>query len=164
MENEELIRQTMEYRRESISEDLGALEDRVTDTVHKVSEAASHTAARLKEVADIKGHVDHHPWLMFGGAIAAGAILGQMLHAHETAARQTPRIAAPPQAPSLLAKELTKVKGLALGMALGFVRQALTADLPPALAGEAGEIIDAMTEKLGGKRLSNSELPSGSRQ
>jgi hypothetical protein len=59
-----------------------------------------------------------------------------------------------------LGKELTKVKGLALGMALGFVRQALTADLPPALASEAGEIIDAMTAKLGGKRLSNSEMPS----
>jgi len=158
MENEELIRQTMEYRRESITEDVHALEERVGDAVHKVSAAVGNTAAHLKEAVDIKAHVDHHPWLMFGGAIAAGMVVGQMLHTRETAAGEEPRSV--PQAPSLLTRELTKVKGLALGMALGFVRQALTADLPPALASEAGEIIDAMTEKLGGKRLSNSEMPS----
>jgi ElaB/YqjD/DUF883 family membrane-anchored ribosome-binding protein len=167
MENEELIRQTMEDRRESITEDLHALEERVGDTVHKVSAAVSNTAAHLKEAVDIKGHVDHHPWLMFGGAVAAGVVVGQMLHVREVAGRrerlQVPTASVQPQAPSMFTKELTKVKGLAIGMALGFVRQALNAELPPALARETGDIIDAMTEKLGGKRLSASEMPSGGR-
>ena len=52
-----------------------------------------------------------------------------------------------------------KFKGLALGVALGAVREALTADMPPHLADQVKGIIDAVTEKVGGNPVPSDDLP-----
>jgi ElaB/YqjD/DUF883 family membrane-anchored ribosome-binding protein len=47
--------------------------------------------------------------------------------------------------------EITKLKGLAIGAALGLVRDAVVPSLPPTLTPRVREVIDSITTKLGGE-------------
>jgi len=58
--------------------------------------------------------------------------------------------------------ELSKLKGLAIGAAGSVVREMLTSSAPPPLADRLKEVVDSMTEKLGGQRLEGSILDFGS--
>jgi len=58
--------------------------------------------------------------------------------------------------------ELNKLKGLAIGAAGSVVREMLTSSAPPPLADRLKEVVDSMTEKLGGQRLEGSILDFGS--
>jgi ElaB/YqjD/DUF883 family membrane-anchored ribosome-binding protein len=59
----------------------------------------------------------------------------------------------------MLEPELQKLKGLALGFAMGAVREAVTADMPPHLAEQVKGIMDAVTEKVGGNPVPSDDLP-----
>lgn len=60
-----------------------------------------------------------------------------------------------------LGPELGRLKGLALGAALGLARDYLTRSAPAALRGSLGEIIDDVTAKLGGKPVQGPILERG---
>jgi len=54
--------------------------------------------------------------------------------------------------------ELTKLKGLAIGVAGNVVREMVTAQAPPPVAERLLEVVNSMTEKLGGKPMEGSLL------
>jgi ElaB/YqjD/DUF883 family membrane-anchored ribosome-binding protein len=54
--------------------------------------------------------------------------------------------------------EIQKLQGLAIGASLGVVRDLLNQSAPHALRTQLGEIIDGMTEKLGGQPMNESIL------
>ena len=60
---------------------------------------------------------------------------------------------------SMLEPEINKLKALAIGVALGTVREALVAEAPPHLAEQLGQIIDAVTQKMGGNPVPSDDLP-----
>jgi len=86
----ELIRQRMALKREALRQKLDALEDRtlgivkettdavvqvaetVEDTVQSAKKAVSKTVRKSAHMLDVSRQVDHHPWAMVGGAVAAG--------------------------------------------------------------------------------------------
>ncbi len=200
MENEEVIRQRMEETRESLTDKLETLEDRLIGSVDEARSAVRETVASVKETmhegvesvkdaVDLAAHVQRHPWLMFGGAILGGYVLGTLLtRASETTPssvvpplpepsskrhspgnghhKQTPRRETKPEpqgkASHLLdaiEPELRQLKGLALGVALGTVRELVAKEVPPHLAGELRSIIDGVTRKMGGEPVPESDLP-----
>jgi ElaB/YqjD/DUF883 family membrane-anchored ribosome-binding protein len=192
MENEELIREDMEKTRESLTEKLETLEKKLVDSVQGATSAVKETMSSVKETmhdgvesakaaVDIPAHVEKQPWLMLGGSVLAGYILGTLLES-----RKQPNALPPPQpqplkgtlhgpgnghskrekreAPAapqakqegwfaMLEPEVNHIKGLALGVALGTVREMLTEQVPPHLAGELRNVIDAVTKKVGGEPL-----------
>jgi len=194
MENEELIRQDMERTRESLTEKLETLENKVihsvqqatsavTDTVTNVKESMHEGVEKVKDAVDVRAHVDRHPWLMMGGAVMAGYALGTLLSRSEESKthREMPRTLKSTSRPGnghhkaeqrqpeqrqetsswmkLLEPELHKLKGLALGVALGTVREALTSDMPSHLADQVKSVVDGITEKLGGNPVPSDGLP-----
>jgi ElaB/YqjD/DUF883 family membrane-anchored ribosome-binding protein len=52
---------------------------------------------------------------------------------------------------NMLAPELDKLKGMALGTALGLVRDTIKQSAPPQLGAQLAEVIDSLTTKLGGQ-------------
>jgi len=192
MENEELIREDMEKTRESLTEKLETLEKKLVDSVQGATSAVKETMSSVKETmhegvesakaaVDIPAHVEKQPWLMLGGSVLAGYILGTLLEN-----RKQPDALPPPQpqpfkssqqhgpgnghskrekretpAPqpkreswfAMLEPEVNHIKGLALGVALGTVREMLTEQVPPHLADELRGVIDAVTKKVGGEPL-----------
>jgi len=49
--------------------------------------------------------------------------------------------------------EIEKIQGLAIGASLGLLRDVISQSAPPALRSQITEIIDGMTEKMGGQKI-----------
>jgi ElaB/YqjD/DUF883 family membrane-anchored ribosome-binding protein len=207
MENEEVIRADMEETRTALTEKLEVLENQVmgtvqearsavsqtvetlkdtvstvketvTDTVATVKESVQDGVATVKDWFDIRAQVDRHPWLMAGGSVLAGYLVGTLcdrLGEQETAA--TPAEPMRPETHRLgnghrtagrkrhqeseswlagFAPELNKLKGLALGTLFGTAREMVAKSVPPELGHKLGEIVDDITAKLGGEKLPSS--------
>jgi len=202
MENEELIRRQMGQTREALTEKLETLENKVAQSVSAVSETVANVQEKLtegvesvKEAVDVKVQVDRHPWLMLGGSVLCGFVLGELLtrdrekpaastfmptpRREETRWREETRpngrSSADHQQGSssqqtsessgvvaswlhMFEPELQRLKGLALGATLGTVREMLTSEVPPNMAGQLREIIDAVTQKAGGQPIPSSDF------
>ena len=59
---------------------------------------------------------------------------------------------------SFLEPEINHLKGLALGVALGAAREMITSEVPPHMAERLRDIIDNMTEKIGGELVPPSDF------
>lgn len=92
MENEELIRQQMAETRESLTDKVELLENKimhtvetattaVNETVSNVKETVQESVESVKEAVNLEHQVDHHPWLVFGGSILCGYLTAQLLSA-----------------------------------------------------------------------------------
>jgi len=182
MENEEVIRRQMAQTREALTEKLETLEQKVadsvtavTDTVANVKDKVHEGVATVKEAVDVRVQVDRHPWLILGGSVVCGYVLGSMLPS-----RREPGLP-PPMMPervfgngrhaqekpegaatgaswlSAFEPEIHHLKGLALGATLGTVREMLTEAVPPHMAEQLRDIIDAVTRKAGGEPIPKSD-------
>jgi len=98
----QVIRHQMEAQRASLAEKLECLERQVTEKVQGAKEAVDETVQgaknavhetvqsvkstvceakmAVKETFDVPLQARRHPWLMFGGAVAAGYVGGVVLH------------------------------------------------------------------------------------
>jgi ElaB/YqjD/DUF883 family membrane-anchored ribosome-binding protein len=104
-ESPELIERQMEETRESLTEKVALLEQQVTGTIQSATEAVQDTVQTvksavegtveavkgtvqqsvasvsegMKEVLDVRKHVQENPWAMVGGAAAAGFVTGLLV-------------------------------------------------------------------------------------
>lgn len=209
MENEELIRQDMAQTRDALTDKLETLENRLLGSVHEASSAVRDAMGSVKETVrdsvdsvkaavDVQAHVQRRPWLMFGGAVLGGYLLGSLLVRETERRRPEPTPPAPvptpppqqkrphsgnghhlkqpaasataPEPPpakpnpilAAIEPEIRQIKGIALGVMFGTVREMVTKEVPPHLAGELGEVIDSITRKIGGEPLPSADLPFAS--
>ncbi len=158
--------------------DVGAT---VRDTMHDVRASVRETLDTVKDTFDIPRQVEQHPWLMLGSSIVAGYVGGSILESLERGGRLPPRGPVPagpeelltervlteretePPTPSrgmpsflrsladTFAPELAKLKGVALGVTLGLVRDKISESIPSQMKGDVNDIIDRVTVKLGGE-------------
>jgi ElaB/YqjD/DUF883 family membrane-anchored ribosome-binding protein len=153
----------------------------VSETVASVKETMHEGVESVKDAVDVKAHVDRHPWLMIGGSIFAGYVLANMLSGgRKPAAEVGP---APPlssrslRAPANgrhteekpatstigswlgpIEPELEHLKGLAVGAALGAIREMLAEEVPPHMAEQLRMIVDGITKKMGGEPVPTSDF------
>lgn len=85
-DNPENVERQMSATRAALSEKIESLEEKVAGTVEQAAtvvgetvEAAKATAANVRDTLDLAGHVRRRPWLMMGGAIATGYVVGRLL-------------------------------------------------------------------------------------
>lgn len=214
MENEELIRADMKETRTALSDKLEVLENQVMGTVQDARSAVSETVETLKETVtsvkdtvsdtvcavkesmqegvatvkdwfDLRAQFDRHPWLMTGGSVLTGYVVGALCDrfsesesaaapAGEPVRSDTPRLGnghrsaamrskrhQEPDTPSWLAgfaPEINKLKGLALGALFGTAREMVMKSVPQELGHKLSEIVDNITAKLGGESLPSSDF------
>jgi len=171
----EAVKETVEAVKDSVEETVTSVKDTVEETITAVKDQFEEGLGAIKEMFDIPGMVRSYPWAMFGGSVAVGFLLGNLL------AKPAPRRAgfvsparppfppdhvsgedrfaaqsAPSMLSSLLTKfepELNKLKGLALGKALAALKETVRQNVPENMADQLSEIIDNVTRKLGGNVL-----------
>jgi len=197
MADEEVIREQMKETRTNLTEKLEALEQKVeqtvmetkaavTETVIDTKEAVTDTVATVKETMhegvetvkdfmDVKAHVQRHPWLMVGGSIVAGYLLGSLLAERQPPPRRPMprplhtngglRRKTEPEEPSAVSSllstfepQIEKLKGLAVGAALGAVREIVASKTSPEIGERLRTVIDDVTRKVGGETLPSSEF------
>lgn len=182
----ELIRQQMGQTRAALTEKMEALENQVlgavrdttgavTDTVRTVEATVRDTAqdvratvreatSSLHDALDVSRHVQEHPWAMLGGAVFAGYVGGRLLDGLEQG-----RLPSPPASrrstssflTALLdsfAPELDALKRLAIGTALGLMRDKIGESVPPQMKENFTGMMDRVTQKLGGEPTPGARL------
>jgi len=180
------VTETVESVKEAVNETVTTVKDSVQETVATVKGTVEDTVVGVKETFDLQHQVEQHPWGMMAGSIALGYLGGYLLSKPRTRVVTAnigtqyplpvsqPLASAPlPAAPTaagpswwtgvsaMFAPEIAKVKGLALGVALGIVRDSITEAAPAQMKAELGNVIDSITAKLGGEPLQAPVLPQG---
>jgi ElaB/YqjD/DUF883 family membrane-anchored ribosome-binding protein len=184
--NEEEILREMQQTRVSLTEKLETLEKKVVGTVENATSAVNETVDAIKDTVhetvatvnesvkdalDVPAHVQEHPWLMLGGSVAVGYLLGTMLTpaSPPAYAAQPARAFPPPPAmntPSpaptsiekFLAPEIAKLKSLAVGVLFGAARELIHSHVPEHIGERIDEIVDAVTRKAGGEPLASEDF------
>jgi ElaB/YqjD/DUF883 family membrane-anchored ribosome-binding protein len=158
----------------------GAVEG-VKDTMDAVKGTVAGAAEGVRDAFDLPAHMDRHPWLMMGGAVAVGFVAGKLLDyapdlgevaagAAETGGRLAESITTTAGAAAsaaggwmtalekMFGPEMNKVKELAIGALLGVARDMAVRAASPTMSRQVGEIFDSFTSKLGGKPVEGEVL------
>jgi ElaB/YqjD/DUF883 family membrane-anchored ribosome-binding protein len=180
---EQKIVSTVQETTAAVTDTVTTVKDTVQESVESVKETVQESVETAKETVkhwlDIRAHVEDHPWGMLGGSMLVGFIAGGLLSERSGYARgYTPSAVAAPQKqqshhnggtvrrqsepaqPSWLSQfepELNKLKGLALGAALGTIREMISAEVPQNIGSRVREVIDDVTKKLGGEPIPSSD-------
>jgi ElaB/YqjD/DUF883 family membrane-anchored ribosome-binding protein len=200
------VSETVHEVKEAVTGTVETVKQTVEGTVDTVKETVQGTVETVKETFDVRRQVENHPWLMFGGSLAAGFVAGRLLqrygpevgmptwqgfssavrhfpdqfssmthpshytgvgqsaagYPYESAQERREEPAPQPetreQQPGLLesltstlAPEMTKLKGLAIGAALGLVRDLITQKAPPEIGSQLADMVNDFTSRLGGQ-------------
>jgi F0F1-type ATP synthase assembly protein I len=165
------LRHQIEATRASLAEKVRLLEERLRGKVgaaqagvEKIGATVNETIQTVQGAFDLDHQFRQHPWLMLGGCILAGFALGSRLkhggvepgqpkrESAEAAGSGTLAPDSQPAKPGMFnpfQEEIEIVKGVAIGLATGYFRDAAKQALPQ-LAPQIEEIMDGVTVKLGG--------------
>jgi hypothetical protein len=153
----------------------------VRGTTGDVRASVREAVSSARDAVDLSRQMREHPWLMLGGSVFAGYVGGLLLDNLERGRLPAlPSLPASPEkllpqgselrervesAPparrtgssflralvDTFAPELDKLKRIALGTALGLVRDKVGESVPPQMKENFTELMDRVTEKLGGE-------------
>jgi hypothetical protein len=65
--------------KDSVQDTVDNVKDTVQGTVDSVKETMADTVEGVRQTFDLHRQVDHHPYLMVGGAVVVGYVAGRML-------------------------------------------------------------------------------------
>lgn len=177
------VNETVENIKDSVQETVSTVKDTVEGTVTAVKDTVSDSVETVKEYMDLRAWVEQYPWLMLGGSVGFGYMLGVIFPKAEPFKTQElarvsdgpPRAHGPtrngghrrrheaPARPSWLAEfapELTKLKALALGALFGTAREMISRSVPGHMGQQLSQIVDNVTAKIGGEPMSHSDWES----
>jgi ElaB/YqjD/DUF883 family membrane-anchored ribosome-binding protein len=153
---------------EAVKDTVETVKETVQGTVETVKETVQETVQTVKETLSLSRLVNEYPWPMLAGAAVIGYAGGRLLvssrdnrqlGAYEFVEQP---VSAPPALPRRswwnwvtdhYADEISKLKGLAIAATGNIVREMVTENLPPDLAGKTGEFIDGIVTKLGAEPI-----------
>jgi len=183
------LSEKLELLEQQVMDTVHGAQAAVHETVADVKDAVHETVEDVKETFDITHQVQKHPWAMLGGSIALGFLGGRLLGRSSSEPPwngdwpQAPHRQEPPaQAmngnghlgdkqnpePDMLSSltqqfgpEIDRLKGMAVGAAMGIVRDMIRNAMPEPLKPQMADVVDSFTVKLGGTPMRGSLLSNG---
>jgi ElaB/YqjD/DUF883 family membrane-anchored ribosome-binding protein len=151
------VTETVEAVKDTVQETVANVKDSVQETINVVKDSVKVSVDSVKDAFDIPGHVQNHPWLMMGGSVALGLLLGNYLGQKQAAATKS-KSKSTARAQPLRSNgngrhdtlESQKLKGLAIGALMGTFRDMVMTGVPETFGEPLTDIINDVTEKLGG--------------
>jgi hypothetical protein len=165
-----------------VTDTVETVKGTVEGTVESVKESVQGTVDTVKDAFDFASHYDRNPWLFVGGSVAVGFLVDRMMPPPRAMIREArhafqgvtssfggrsdgngahayaaaPAAAGPgwmEQLTGSFSGEISRLKSLAIGTALGLVRDSLTQNAPEPLRPRIAEVINDITARLGGERI-----------
>jgi ElaB/YqjD/DUF883 family membrane-anchored ribosome-binding protein len=165
----------------SFSQTVNEVSATVRETAQDLRATVDQAMSSVREALDVTRQVHEHPWLMVGSSVVAGYVGGrvlesieggrfpshmafpvgpeQLLPEHSEFRERIESEPVPRRSGSFFLKaltdtfapELNKLKRVALGVAMGLMRDKMSESVPSQLRGDLTDIIDRFTVKLGGQ-------------
>jgi len=156
----------------------------VAARVQTTRAAVEQTAATVRRSFDLHFQMNERPWAVLGGSFVLGTVVGLALasgtrprrsrisrgeaplRGEEDEARSVEAMASSggtslfSRLAEPLRPEMDKVRGLAVGVVMGAIRDVLKDAIPPNLAPHVEDILNDVTTKMGGTLLREPVLPS----
>jgi len=170
-----------------VEHSVESAQTRVEHTVHVVKETVDETLESVKRTFDLPYQVQRRPWTMMGISVVAGYTLGCFATKRSSVARISdqengspwanhspmhlaaqPRLPGPVQAegpkqPDTVLhgfdEEVDKLRSIAIGAALGWLRDHLMESMPT-VSDQLADVVDSATRKLGGEPIARHCFPS----
>jgi len=73
------VSETVQQVKDAVSDTVETVKDTVEGTVESMKETVDDTVESVKETFDVRRQVRNHPWLMFGGSLAAGYVASRIM-------------------------------------------------------------------------------------
>jgi len=170
---------------EAVTETVETVKESVQESVEAVAGAVQDTVRSVKETFDISRQFDRHPFAMLGGAVLLGFIGGRLLgpltsrrgasledirlrsggepmgspaSSTPAASYSAPSAAARDQGPSLVGEVLEPLKAVAVGAAMGLLRDMAVQYLPENLKDSVNETVNNLTGKMGGRTMPSFDI------
>jgi len=165
---------------QAVQETVAAVKETVQETMAAVTEKVQETVQSVGEAFNLRTQMERHPWIVLGGAVAVGCMVGASFGTNETASEKMPAIATPPPPPwsgratvresavsdsehhGMWGDALAHLKNLGVSYVMGIVRDLARNELPEAVASRVADEVDALTSKLGTNPLPGPVLPTKS--
>ena len=93
----EAVTETVESVKDTVQETVEKVSDTVSETIGNVTEQFQETVQSVAETFNIKLQCERHPWAVFGGAVAVGALGGYLLGGSSQSSGSSGRYAGTPQ-------------------------------------------------------------------
>jgi len=190
----ENIEQQIDETKASLVGKLEVLEDKVAEAVQETSETVSDTVGAVKETVDkvkekvrsagefldLRRQAERNPWMVFGGAVAAGCLAGYLFSGSsrsESRRRQSPAeqdgeperdstasepekaTERPERKHSWFRDQLGSLQGLAVGTLMGAIRDLAASNMPEGLGKSISQEVDRFTTNLGAKPINGPVIP-----
>jgi len=173
-ETRSALTEKLETLEGQVRDTVQSAKETVEGTIENVKSSVQETVASVKRTFDLPYQVDRHPWAMLGGSLLTGFVLGNYVEGRRQREQLRPRPSLAPsrtvvsdRIPALTSEpsqpagllswlrqtfddEIEKVKGMAIGAAMGIVRDLAKESLPK-LAPQIDEVMNSATLKLGGE-------------
>jgi len=153
--------------------------DSVKDVVSNTKDAVTSTVDSVVGVFDLSGHVQRSPWLMFGGAVAAGFALGKILapphlssfspsasadfsrlsteSSHKQPEQPSKSVLSAPLSAlgSLFEKPLEVAEGMAVSSVFSLLQSVVKDAIPADWKGQLLGVVNDLNKQLGGLPLTD---------
>jgi len=173
------VKETVENVSETVQQTMESVSESVQQTMETVSETLQQGMHSVSELFDLRLQTQRHPWIVVGGAVAAGYVGYNLLdrlsgHTGRAAEREfaaAPQLAAapPPSVPPAktaaasdwLWDEVGRLRGLAVGALMSVIRDVARQAIPGVLGQRLADEVEVVNKKVGGETISGSLFSGG---
>jgi len=153
--------------------------DAVKETVSTVTDKVQETVQSVSDIFNLRLQMERHPWIVFGGAVAVGCIVGSSFSSiSESEVAPVKGSGPPPPSPpwnggtqyaqrnpsesteaGIWSGAVSRLKDLGVSYLMGMVRDLARNELPESIASRVAEEVDALTAKFGVEPIAGPVLP-----
>jgi ElaB/YqjD/DUF883 family membrane-anchored ribosome-binding protein len=178
------VKETVETVTDKVHETVASVTDKVQDTMATMTNKVEETVQALSDTFNLSVQMERRPWVVMGGAFAAGCLLGATLgpSSASAASDETPHASPPPspyrgtaghtpvahasmshtstsEEPGVLDGAFSHLKNLGISYLMGMLRDLARRELPEALGKRIAEQVDTLTSNFGGEPIREQLLP-----
>jgi len=175
------VQETVTGAVDAVKDTVAAVTDKVQETMESVTDKFQETVQAVTETFDLSIQMRRHPWLVLGGAVAVGCLVGSSFGAEdaEDASEAKARGSSPPPPPppwspraekneqrqgssegsGMWHEAMSHVKDIGVSFLMGLIRDLAQRGLPDGVGERIAKEVDSLTTKLGTEPIPGPVLP-----
>jgi gas vesicle protein len=174
------VQETVTGAVDAVKETVETVTDKVQETMNTVTDKFQETVQSVSDTFNLRLQMERHPWIVLGGAVAVGCIVGSSFGSSSAADVAPVQGSGPPPAPppwnggtsyaskapssksaepGIWSGVFSHLKDIGVSYLMGALRDLARNELPEAIASRIAEEVDTLTAKLGIDPIPGQVLP-----